>query len=126
MTLSPVEQVRIGVPPQEGWVEGHPELLCCCPSCGKVGTQTHHVITRKFTLGAKRWVTVDGLVLLNERRVCLWCHDDINNHLAWIMYAEGEGWVWYVARSPLPHETAFQHPKSGRWFVLVGPLKEIR
>lgn len=130
MTLLPVETVRVTVPAQDSWPDDGNSPYCCCPSCAQAGTQTHHVVRRSETAGPKRWVAVDGLVLLNELRVCLWCHDKLNNHDAWIRYVDGEGWVWYAAARRgelrLDPERFIQHPKSGRWFKSLGRVKGVQ
>lgn len=125
MTLGPVEEARVTIPAQDGWVDEPQEQACCNPECDRRGTQTHHVVRRSATAGAKRWVAVDGVVLLNERRVCAWCHEDLNNHNAWVRHFTGQGWVWYAA-VPGQHSLGpdlIQHPKSGRYFRRVGTLK---
>lgn len=131
MTLAPVEEIRVTIPSQEWEVELPELLLCVNPDCTRRGTQKHHVVRRSAMAGPKRWVAIDGVVLLNEVPVCLWCHEDLNNHEAWIRYFTGEGWVWYAAgpagsrASDWPGIESIQHPKSGRLFWKIGPLKEV-
>lgn len=126
MTLAPVEEIRITIPSQDWEVELPELLLCANPDCKRRGTQLHHVVRRSATAGPKRWVAVDGIVLLNEIPVCLWCHEDLNAHKAWIRYFTGGSWVWYTALPGQPElqHGDFQHPKSGRWFRRVGRIRE--
>jgi hypothetical protein len=130
VTLLPVEPVRVTIPAQDGWVEEDLPALCCNPQCDRRGGQTHHVVRRSETGGPIRWVAIDGVILLNEWRICLWCHEMLNCHDAWIRYLTPFGWVWYAAlparRSPVAGHGGpdfIQHPKSGRWFRLIGPLR---
>lgn len=131
VTLSPVEDLRVTIPPQDCWVDPGREERCCNPTCGGPGAQEHHIVRRSATAGPKRWVNIDGLVLLNARRVCLHCHEEINNHRVWIRYLTGESWVWYgsagraTAGIEIDGYYAITHPKSGRVFIRIGPLKEI-
>jgi hypothetical protein len=128
MTLAPAYDVEISVPGRQDWPEPEPYEGCCNPTCRKRGEQTHHVVRRSATAGPVRWVVVDGVVLLNEVRVCLWCHDDLNNHRAWIRYFTERGWLWYAAAPAAQAAGAagsVQHPKSHRWFMPLGSLKGV-
>lgn len=118
MTLLPVEDTRITVPAQD-WPEPEPVVRCQGPVCQRQGTQWHHVVRRSATGGPVDWVCIDGLVLWNKVRVCLWCHQRINDHLYWIRYEDGVGWVWWKreARHPASLGMWVQHPKSEAWFA---------
>jgi hypothetical protein len=127
VTLAPAFDSQISIPEQE-WAEPEPSHYCANPRCDRLGTQGHHIVRRSATGGPKRWIAIDGVVLLNEVRVCLWCHEDLNRHAAWIRYFTGEGWLWYAAAPAALAAGAagsVQHPKSGRWFVPFGPLKGV-
>lgn len=128
MTLLPVEPIRVTIPAQEGWVKGETSERCANPECDQRGTETHEVVRRSYTAGAKRWVAIDGFVIGNQVRLCHSCHEDITQHRAWIRYLTGEGWVWYAAPpagAGSPGSGSVQHPKSGRWFARLGPLKGV-
>jgi hypothetical protein len=126
LTLLPIEPVRVTVPPQDCWPDEENAHWCANPDCDQYGSETHHVVRRSETAGPKRWVSIDGLVICNEVRVCSRCHCNITEHRAWIRYEEGTGWVWWAARPPdatADPSEFYEHPKSGRLFRRVGPLK---
>lgn len=128
MTLLPVEPIRVTIPPQDGWVEPEQSYNCCNPECNRNGMEGHHVVRRSETGGPKDWIAVDGLVLFNKLRVCNVCHCDLTEHRTWIRYFTGAGWLWYAAvpgGERGPREDFIQHPKSGRWFRLIGPVKGV-
>ena len=129
MTLAAVEPVRITIPPQEGWIEPESIYRCEIPACVRAGSQWHHIVRRSQTGGPKDWISIDGLVIWNKAWICLWCHDDINNHNVWIRYVDG---VWAVFKrirlTHTPREGWIQNEKSGAWFMRIGQIgpKESR
>jgi len=129
MTLLPVEEIRVTVPDRQDWPTGEDDWRCCNPNCGQRGTEGHHVVRRTATSGPVDWVAVDGIVLQNVVRVCHTCHEDITQHRAWIRHLPGEGWVWYAALprglAASPGADRVQHPKSGREFVRIGPVRGV-
>lgn len=120
MTLQAVEPVRLSIPPQE-WPEPEEPTRCqLCPSM--LGLQWHHIVRRSATAGPKDWIGVDGLVVWNKLRVCIQCHDRINDHGYRVAWEDGTGWVlWLRVKYPIiPGEEAhlwWEHPKSGTWYV---------
>jgi hypothetical protein len=128
MTLLPCEQARITVPPQDKWPWNGIPGMCQVPGCRERGEPgSHHVVRRSFTGGPMRFVSIDGVVLINEVRLCHRHHSEVTDHFAWIVYEEGNGWVWYVEWKSmfeeLPNEQIIKQPKSGRKFRRRGPLK---
>lgn len=98
-----------------------------CPSM--LGLQWHHIVRRSATGGPVDWIAVDGLVLWNKLRVCIHCHERINNHGIRLWYEDGEGWsVWVSIAYPLNTDQPgwWQHPKSGTWFARIMTIKEVR
>lgn len=106
------------------------ETVCCHPACGETwGLECHHVVRRSETGGPVRWVVINGVVLLNERRVCKSHHreltGELGGHRAWIRYLEGDGWVWYA---PAPRGSLVPGgvvDKIGALWLPVGPLKGV-
>lgn len=129
VTLLPAPKVAIEIYHGETVVLQE-ETVCCHPACWeRWGLQTHHVVRRSETGGPVRWVLINGVVLLNERRVCTPHHreltGELGGHLAWIRYLEGESWVWY-APAPAGHSgPGGVTDKLGAIWLPVGPLKGV-
>lgn len=129
MTLLPCPKSEISV-----WhgatVEHAEETVCAHPGCWEVWSlETHHVVRRTETGGPVRWVRINGVILLNERRFCRLHHrqltGEVGGHSAWIRYLEGEGWVWY-APAPLGLPAPGAVPdKLGALWLPVGSLKGV-
>lgn len=119
MTLLPCSPGDIKIPAQEGWIEKEASWQCENPKCAQRGTETHEVVRRSATAGAKRWVVIDGIVLCNQVRLCHSCHEDVTQHRAWIRFDYAGEWVWFAE-----HESGeVTNPKSGRAFRRIGPLQ---
>jgi len=127
VTLLPVEQVRISVPPQDRWPTPEIARLCQVPGCLLYPEPgAHHVVRRTFTGGPVDWVTIDGLVLYNLVRLCHRHHSALTEHHAGIRHEEGTGWVWFTEATgghvrPQDDGVALA-PRTGRLFVRVGPV----
>lgn len=132
MTLLPCPKAEIAVY-RGDTIEPDRELRCAHPTCA-VGfaLETHHVVRRTETGGPVRWVVINGVILLNERKVC---HDhhlqltgEVGGHKAWIRYLEGAGWMWYAPAPPgasgQPGQLAAVD-KLGCLWLPVGPLKVV-
>lgn len=131
MTLLPAEPIRITVPSQDRWTwEGLPDQ-CQVPDCAEPRESGgHHVVRRSHTGGPVDYVCIDGLVLPNRVALCTIHHGDVTDHRAWIVYRAEQGWLWYrtnkfVLRHKIEAGECIVHPKSGRQFYLVGPLKQV-
>lgn len=128
MTLLPCVRSEITVPIGVVTIELEPETVCAHPQCAiRYGLQTHHVVRRSETGGPVRWVIVNGVLLLNERRLCQIHHamvtGEIGGHRAWIRYLEGHGWVWY-APAPLGGPDAVLDKLGSAW-IPVDSLKAV-
>jgi len=129
MTLMPCARSEITATWGIGaWPEPEKETVCSHPKCANRGElEPHHVVRRSETGGPKHWVAVNGVVLLNERRLCHVHHvmvtGEVGGHRGWIRYLEGEGWVWYA---PAPAgSVGGVSDKLGAAWLPVGPLKGV-
>lgn len=133
MTLLPCPDIDAS--PYEGPLAWHEEeTVCAHPMCSnRWALETHHVVRRTALGGTYRYVTVRGVILLNERKVCRDHHleltGDLGGHKAWIRYVEGEGWVWYQpldrCKGAVLDSSALVLDKSGNQWVPVGSLKVV-
>lgn len=129
MTLSPIDApVRLTVPDRQEWAELGVSEVCQAADCQQLGTQWHHVFRRTQTAGPVDWVAIDGLVIFNKIRLCLWCHDKINSHAAWVVYDEHGWWEWAVRTKRTEpgrfHGREIVQSKSKDIFIVVGKVKE--